>query len=108
MEMAGGRLLPNFELMKAGYPPAMNANLGFSLRGVRGEGVTHIYYRGRIVDDAPAAADVRYVPLGAIPWDRIRDPAVESMLRRYVKERTENAFGIYVGDVEKGMVQAFG
>jgi len=28
------------------------------------------------------------------------------MLRRYVKERTEDAFGIYVGDVEKGTVQS--
>jgi hypothetical protein len=86
----------------------LNANLDFLFAVFEEKGITHIYYRGRIVDDAPAAADVRYVPLGAIPWDRIRDPAVESMLRRYVKERTEDAFGIYVGDVEKGMVQALG
>ncbi|OXC73958.1 flavin reductase [Caballeronia sordidicola] len=86
----------------------LNANLDFLFAVFEEKGVTHIYYRGRIVDDAPAGADVRYVPLGAIPWDRIRDPTVASMLRRYVKERTEDAFGIYVGDVEKGMVQALG
>jgi hypothetical protein len=27
------------------------------------------------------------------------------MLRRYVRERTEDAFGIYIGDAERGTVQ---
>ncbi|MGF6919544.1 flavin reductase [Paraburkholderia sp. 40] len=84
----------------------LNVNLDFLFAVFEEKGVTHIYYRGRVVDDAPAAADVRYVPLDAIPWDEIREPAVQSMLRRYVKERTEDAFGIYVGDVEKGTVQS--
>lgn len=84
----------------------LNANLDFLFAVFEEKGVTHIYYRGRIVDDAPAAENVRYVPLNAIPWDEIRDPAVQSMLSRYVKERTEDAFGIYVGDVEKGTVQS--
>ncbi|SIT37318.1 Nitrilotriacetate monooxygenase component B [Paraburkholderia ribeironis] len=84
----------------------LNANLDFLFAVFEAKGVTHIYYRGRVVDDAPAAPNVQYVPLDAIPWDEIRDPAVQSMLRRYVKERTEDAFGIYVGDVEKGTVQS--
>ncbi|MGF6595404.1 flavin reductase (DIM6/NTAB) family NADH-FMN oxidoreductase RutF [Paraburkholderia sp. GAS448] len=84
----------------------LNVNLDFLFAVFEEKGVTHIYYRGRVVDDAPAVADVRYVPLDAIPWNEIRDPAVQSMLRRYVKERTEDAFGIYVGDVEKGTVQS--
>ena len=84
------------------------ANLDFLFAVFEEKGLTRIYYRGRIVDDAPAAVDVRYVALNSIPWDRIRDPAVGAMLRRYVKERTEDAFGIYMGDVEKGTVQALG
>jgi hypothetical protein len=86
----------------------LNANLDFLFAVFEEKGITHIYYRGRIVDDAPAAEHVRYVPLNAIPWDMIRDSAVTAMLRRYVKERTEDAFGIYVGDVETGTVQALG
>jgi flavin-dependent trigonelline monooxygenase, reductase component len=30
---------------------------------------------------------------------------VRSMLQRYVRERSEDAFGIYVGDTEAGTVQ---
>jgi flavin reductase (DIM6/NTAB) family NADH-FMN oxidoreductase RutF len=84
----------------------LNANLDFLFAVFEAKGVTNIYYRGRVVDDGPVGGDVQYVPLYAIPWDEIRDPAVQSMLRRYVKERTEDAFGIYVGDVEKGTVQS--
>jgi len=46
------------------------------------------------------------VPLNEIPWSELRDAAVVSMLRRYVKERTEDAFGIYVGDSSAGMVRS--
>ena len=84
----------------------LNANLDFLFAVFEAKGVTNIYYRGRVVDEGPVGTDVRYVPLNAIPWDEIRDPAVQSMLRRYVKERTEDAFGIYVGDVETGTVQS--
>lgn len=40
-----------------------------------------------------------------IPWDRLRDDAIRSMLRRYVHERSEDVFGVYVGDTERGTVQ---
>ena len=68
----------------------------------------HVYYRGRVIDDGATSADarVRIVPLAEIPWDRVRDDAVRSMLQRYVRERSEDAFGIYVGDSEAGTVQS--
>ena len=71
----------------------------------REEGV-HIYYRGRVLDVVPAHHAVRFVPLGEIPWNDLRDAAVVSMLQRYVKERTEDAFGIYVGDSSAGTVRS--
>jgi flavin reductase (DIM6/NTAB) family NADH-FMN oxidoreductase RutF len=66
-----------------------------------------IYYRGRVIDSGAAWIDstIRIVPLGAIPWGELRDDAVRSMLERYVRERSEDAFGIYVGDTEAGTVQ---
>jgi flavin-dependent trigonelline monooxygenase, reductase component len=66
-----------------------------------------IYYRGRVLDDASAVpnSQVRIVPLTEIPWGELRDDAVRTMLERYVKERSEDAFGIYVGDTEAGTVQ---
>ncbi|SEJ31422.1 flavin reductase [Paraburkholderia diazotrophica] len=66
-----------------------------------------IYYRGRVIDSGAAWIDssIRIVPLSQIPWDELRDEAVRSMLERYVRERSEDAFGIYVGDTEAGTVQ---
>ncbi|HEX7932547.1 MAG TPA: flavin reductase family protein [Paraburkholderia sp.] len=66
-----------------------------------------VYYRGRVVDSGAAWLDsaIRIVPLAQIPWDDVRDEAVRSMLQRYVRERSEDAFGIYVGDSQAGTVQ---
>ena len=71
-----------------------------------GSGAVQIYYRGRAFGDLPADGSVRVVPLDTIPWDKLADEAVRSMLRRFVKERSEDTFGIYVGDSETGTVQS--
>ncbi|MFD1625634.1 flavin reductase family protein [Azospirillum griseum] len=63
-----------------------------------------IYYRGTL-SAPPTDATARLVPFDDIPWDRLPDGAVRSMLRRYVAERREDRFGIYVGDAERGTVQ---
>jgi flavin-dependent trigonelline monooxygenase, reductase component len=66
-----------------------------------------IYYRGRAIHGGSPWLDssVRIVPLSQIPWDEVKDDAVRSMLERYVRERRQDAFGIYVGDSEAGTVQ---
>lgn len=66
-----------------------------------------IYYRGRVIHNRSPWLDssVRIVPLSQIPWDEVGDAAVRSMLERYVRERRQDAFGIYVGDSEAGTVQ---
>lgn len=68
-------------------------------------GEVSVYYRGTLAASPPAESGGVLVAFAAIPWDRLRDPSVASMLRRYVKERREDAFGIYVGDAERGTVQ---
>jgi flavin-dependent trigonelline monooxygenase, reductase component len=67
-----------------------------------------VYYRGRVVNSGAVWMDnaIHIVPLSQIPWNELRDEAVHSMLQRYVRERSEDAFGIYVGDTEAGQVQA--
>ena len=70
-----------------------------------GTGDVSVYYRGTIAEDPPHAGPARLFSFRAIPWDRLRDSAVASMMRRYVKERREDTFGIYVGDAEQGTVQ---
>ncbi|HYB08518.1 MAG TPA: flavin reductase family protein [Alphaproteobacteria bacterium] len=65
-----------------------------------------IYYRGEVDGAVPVGSQVHLVPFEEIPWPKLRDEAVRSMLRRYVREREEDAFGIYVGDTDRGTVQA--
>jgi flavin-dependent trigonelline monooxygenase, reductase component len=89
----------------------IKAHLDFLFAVFEGGGETepgvHIYYRGRVIHNGSPWLDssIRIVPLWQIPWDELRDDAVRSMLERYVRERRQDAFGIYVGDTEAGTVQ---
>ncbi|MDR6495235.1 flavin reductase (DIM6/NTAB) family NADH-FMN oxidoreductase RutF [Paraburkholderia terricola] len=66
-----------------------------------------VYYRGRVSSSGAAWMDsaIHIVPLSQISWSELRDEAVRLMLQRYVRERSEDAFGIYVGDTEAGKIQ---
>lgn len=66
---------------------------------------THVYYRGTV--DSPLSGDgqVRFVEIGRIAELKIADQAVRSMLQRYARERTEDTFGVYVGNEVEGEVR---
>lgn len=64
-----------------------------------------IYYRGTLDRPPPAAKGVLMTPFAHIPWARLKSDAVRDMLKRFVRERQEDAFGIYVGDAERGNVR---
>lgn len=66
---------------------------------------SHVYYLGTL--DAPCSSDgqARLVEIDRIANLKIANPAVRSMLARYVRERTEDAFGIYVGNEREGEVR---
>ncbi len=67
-------------------------------------GAHSIVYRGE-ARAADARAKASLVPFRDIPWDDIHDSALRSMIERYVREREENSFGVYVGDTTSGRVQ---
>jgi flavin reductase (DIM6/NTAB) family NADH-FMN oxidoreductase RutF/pimeloyl-ACP methyl ester carboxylesterase len=66
---------------------------------------THVYYRGTLDALYPSDRQARLVEIERIAELNIADPAVRSMLARYVRERTEDAFGVYVGSELEGEVQ---
>lgn len=68
-------------------------------------GCQFIFYRAEARQPAPAIRD-HFVAFDAIPWARLPDDAIRTMLRRYVNERQEHVFGIYVGDHQSGTVRA--
>jgi flavin reductase (DIM6/NTAB) family NADH-FMN oxidoreductase RutF len=65
-----------------------------------------VYYRGTADRPLPPDGAARATPFDQIPWNRLRDEAVRVMLQRFVRERSEDTFGIYIGDAERGTVQA--
>lgn len=73
-------------------------------------GMQNVYYRDEI-EKTPAiseSADYRWFGFDEIPWSRIDDQAVRVMLTRYVNERRNDSFGIYVGNAESGEVHQSG
>jgi flavin-dependent trigonelline monooxygenase, reductase component len=68
----------------------------------------YIIYRGRLGAGGEAAAGLapglRFFPIDDLPFDAIRERDIVAMLRRYVHERSENRFGIYVDAVDGGRV----
>jgi len=62
-----------------------------------------VYYRGNASGEAPEGH--RFVPFSEVPWDRITDVAVNSMLKRYIAEAGANKFAIYMGDENEGVVK---
>lgn len=69
-------------------------------------GSLNVYYRGQIRRGPGDGAGVRLIALDEIPWERLPDSALRSMLGRYVNERLEDQFGVYVGDFEAGRVHS--
>ena len=72
----------------------------------RGAGAMSVIYRGYLREAPPKDAAVVLAKLDAIPWERVRGGALTAMLRRYIAERLQDGFGIYVGDAERGTVQS--
>ena len=87
----------------------LDAELGFLFSVFedrdRGTGAMSIVYRGNLRTPPMDGTAVTLAGIDDIPWGRIRDGALSAMLRRYIEERLQDAFGIYVGDAERGTVQ---
>ena len=67
-------------------------------------GVHNIVYRGeaRAVNEHARAA---LIPFADIPWTAIEDAAVRAVIERYVRERADDSFGVYVGNTTTGHVR---
>ena len=68
-------------------------------------GTLSIYYRGNIHSATPNGS-AHLIGFDAIPWNKLPNEAVRSMLRRYVNERLEDQFDIHVDDLSTGKVHS--
>jgi flavin-dependent trigonelline monooxygenase, reductase component len=68
----------------------------------------YIIYRGRLAASGAAADDLapglRFFPIDDLPFDAIGERDMVAMLRRYVHERSQNRFGIYMDAIDGGRV----
>jgi flavin reductase (DIM6/NTAB) family NADH-FMN oxidoreductase RutF len=88
----------------------VSARLPF-LFAVYDQNDTHfIFYRGEASRSEGGGenrlASLRFVDFAEIPWERITDGAVRTMLERYVAEQDSDQFGIYVGGFKAGDVHS--
>ena len=64
-----------------------------------------VYYRGDILEGPAPGAAASLVAFDDVPFDKLPDNGLRDLVRRYISERVENRFGIYVGDSQRGKVQ---
>lgn len=66
----------------------------------------YLVYRARLADDSSAKlpAGLQFFRIDEIPYDEIATHELRSMLRRYVRERQEQRFGIYMDSDDGGRV----
>ena len=70
----------------------------------QGRGLS-VYYRGDVLEGPSPDAPAALIPFDEVPFDRLPDNGLRELVRRYISERVENRFGIYVGDSERGRVR---
>ena len=69
----------------------------------------NVVYRGSgETGDLARTGRYEFVRLDQLPWDAFIDDPLRTLLRRYIEENDRDAFGVYVGDTEKGAVHALG
>ncbi|AZO12107.1 MULTISPECIES: alpha/beta fold hydrolase [unclassified Mesorhizobium] len=87
---------------------AIDAELGFLFAvwdDAKDAARTHVYYRGTVQAPLPDDGQLRLVDIERLADLKIADPAVRSMLARYARERTEDQFGVYIGNEVEGEVR---
>lgn len=66
------------------------------------DGTSGVFYHGTF--SGTYALGNEMMPINAIPFERIKNPAERRMLERYVKEFRHGSFGIYQGNQDTGTV----
>ena len=90
------------------HAAGVEAELGFVFSVVDNAETGHIriIYRGTAEARPQCGAAFRFHALHDIPWQRLDTPATATALRRYVQERVQQRFGVYVGGAQTGQFAA--
>lgn len=82
-----------------------SADFVYAVAQERDRPILHVYYRGNVVSGPSGSqTHMRLIPFDRIPWDAISIKQNVMMLQRYIRERSEARYSIYVGDTERGVI----
>jgi flavin reductase (DIM6/NTAB) family NADH-FMN oxidoreductase RutF len=78
----------------------------FSVTHEEATGGTGVYYRGNLTAAPVQTENLRLFPLSDLPLDAMPAyPDYRSLLRRFIRERTESRYGVYAGTTQAGKVR---
>lgn len=86
----------------------LSASLDFVYSVYEDEHGPCVIYRGRAPGVRNAVASSSLVPIADLDKVSLSDEATTAMLRRYARERSEDIYGVYVGDAVSGTVVPMG
>ncbi len=86
----------------------LSASLDFVYSVYEDEQGPCVIYRGRAPGVRNAVSASSLVPIAELEQVRLADEATTVMLRRYARERSEDIYGVYVGDAVSGTVVPLG
>lgn len=86
----------------------LSASLDFVYSVYEDEHGPCVIYRGRAPGVRNAVASSSLVPIADLDKVSLSDEATTAMLRRYARERSEDIYGVYVGDAISGTVVPMG
>lgn len=65
-----------------------------------------VYYLGELLSetDTIESGNLQFYDFDAITWEEIGDPAIISMLERYIREKRLGNYNVYIGDQHEGEI----
>ena len=84
----------------------IKVDLPFIYSAFHDDRARYVYYLGelRSIGDAHETRRLHFHDFDSIPWERIPDPAVRSMLERFIREQNLGYHAIYIGDAAQGEI----
>ena len=82
----------------------IEVDLPFTYAVFHNEAHRFVYYLGELlsISDAIETRDLRFHEFDNITWEEINDPAIISMLERFIREKRLGNYQVFIGDHEQG------
>ncbi|MGE0211976.1 MAG: flavin reductase family protein [Parvibaculaceae bacterium] len=82
-----------------------NLDFLYSVYEDEGADTLNVYYRGT-ASQVPDKQEIEIHPFQSLPWERLEEEAMRTLLRRYDRERLLSRYTIYAGNEQTGSYKA--